>query len=485
MLSFATEFPVKASLDRGVFIAELIAWLRGMESSSIFDALHNIDLDNDLAHLVGGNKEELRIRELMHDNILEAIGFRHDIQDDSGRLWRTEAVLKQKEYETSERVVRIRTQCIAKTPGAMLGIPKKPFFIKSIINDGYAGIDNVLQVTDNPIWLQESGSDLDLAKYIITGKASYNLPIIYISADNNNKWIFSKNQIIKLAFDLGGIAHVVVEPSKEFSFKIQEIIDDRNVYGGAIAISTPDRGVVRSFYLGWKFDSPNMIFDTVRSDVIAIRGQMPARGWDWTELQEQALRRQRERERNRLGASELESLYEEENNYLRDRIKQLEDDILSYAPRTLSSSNDDDLNFSKISEKVGPEIYPGEFGDRIRMAMKECIARSDQFGLDARSKVVFEAFISHSEPSVRLKELLDELEASAKDPKRMASVLSSLLVMHGYQNKSNNKHLRFEPRDGYSGLDNITIANTPSDYHSLQNLRKQIERTLGLSKLSK
>ena len=64
----------------------------------------------------------------------------------------------------------------------------------------------------------------------------------------------------------------------------------------------------------------------------------------------------------------------------------------------------------------------------------------------------------------------------------MTTELTELLARHGYHEKSDNKHVRLEA--DLAGLDTITVSKTPSDDRGLKNLRKQVERTLGLTKLA-
>jgi hypothetical protein len=210
---------------------------------------------------------------------------------------------------------------------------------------------------------------------------------------------------------------------------------------------------------------------------------MPAFGWDWTELQEQALRAQRERDRSRLSAEESEQLFVEEIENLQDKIRQLEQQVSSYP---VDSVGTDDAEFStdNLVGRIGPEVYSGEISDRLRFAAKTTLSVADQIGRDERSRAILQRIVDRLPVSPALGELSQDLARATKDPKRVASELISLLGRHGYSEKSDNKHIRLEANKGYDGLDAITLPKTPSENRGLKNLRKQIERTLGLTKLS-
>ena len=92
MLTSATEFPVKGTLSRSQFIAEIVAWLRGNSSSSVLDDGGALDADEVFAHLTSPTGEALKFREVDSGGS-KLVGFRHDLPDAEGRVWRTEGVL--------------------------------------------------------------------------------------------------------------------------------------------------------------------------------------------------------------------------------------------------------------------------------------------------------------------------------------------------------------------------------------------------------
>jgi hypothetical protein len=482
MAAFATEFPVKRIAERGTFLAQVISWLQGTNYSTVFDNPINTDLGGDWAQIETRSGEELRLREFRDDTNVWAMGFRHDFPDGQGRLWRTEAVLRRAKADVEQDIIRLRTQCIAQDPNARLEAPRKPYLVKAMLRDQWGGLDRELSVSDQPHWLGDSGAALATANTITNGGGTHYLPVVYISAIGPENWLLSKDQIEKLAYDLGGVAHVAVESTRAFSFRLRDMADGRNAYGGTIGIAIPGRGLIRRFFLGIHYTDLDELQLGVRTAAIAIRGEMPAEGWDWTELQEQALRYQRVRDRKRLSDRETIELYEGEVENLKDRINQLEAQISTREP-TAAIEIDEGLLPALLVSKIGPEIYPGEFSDRIRLAVRECAARAELISLDKRSAQVFQEIAAHLPTSAALSELREDLKRATKDPKRVTSEMVRLLSRHGYREKSDNKHVRLQAMERYVGLDTITIPKTPSDARGLINLRKQIERTLGLNKL--
>lgn len=482
MLPFSTEFPVLPSANRAAFVAEVVAWISGMEHQTVLSRGSEAELDGANVHVRSSTGEELRMRELRTGDGWTAIGIRHDLPDDLGRSWRTECVLKRSAADGGQDLVRLRTQCIATMPGARLDTPRKPYLIKALLKSGWGGTDQGIGVSDQPVWLEGTDAGIATAKSVTLGEAAKWLPTVYVSATGNGSWLLSRQEIEKLAYDLGGVAHVVVEPDRAFSFRLRDETKGRNAYGGTVGLSAPGQGIIRRYYLGWQIDDGKELSAAIVAGASSLRSQMPAFGWDWTELQEQALRVQREREKDSLTEAEWNQLYQEQVDNLLERIRELEQQ-LSVNPAASVGTDDAEFSIDNLVKRVGPEIYSGEISDRLRFAAKTTLSIAEQIGLDARSRAILQRVVERLPASPALAELSKDLERATKDPKRVARELTSLLARYGYSEKSDNKHIRLEAKKGFEGLDAITLPKTPSDNRGLKNLQKQIARTLGISKL--
>jgi hypothetical protein len=282
-------------------VAEVVAWIRSIEHQTVLSSKSEAELDGANVHIRSNIGEELRVRELRTGDDWTAIGIRLDLPDDLGRVWRTECVLKRGAAEGGQDLIRLRTQCIAAAPGARLDTPRKPYLIKALLKNGWGGRDQQFNVTDQPVWIENDDSGLASAKSVTQGEAAKWLPSVYVSATGVSSWLLSKREIEKLAYDLGGVAHVVVEPDRAFSFLLRDKTEGRNAYGGTVGLSVPGQGIVRRYYLGWQIEDGKELAAAIVAATSNLRSQMPAFGWDWTELQEQALRVQREREKDSLG----------------------------------------------------------------------------------------------------------------------------------------------------------------------------------------
>ena len=163
--------------NKATFVSEVTSWLDGIRASNILGSASKRELDSENGYLRTDEGEELCFRELRDTSQWTALGFRHDLPDREGRIWRTEGVLRRANPDLEQDMVRIRTECIAKSSGALLTSPKKPHLIKSLIQNGRCGIDGNLSVTDEPVWLENSLEGIKLAKQVTLGEASKSLSL--------------------------------------------------------------------------------------------------------------------------------------------------------------------------------------------------------------------------------------------------------------------------------------------------------------------
>lgn len=482
MIPFATEFAVKP-FERAEFIALVIGWLQGTDYCELFGKDADADLSAEQAYIRAPSGEEITFQELKEKSSTQAIGFRYQRPDEQGRLWRTEFVVTQGDLVEDEPILRTRTQCLAHKANAKLESPKKPFILKSLIEEKRALDDGYFVVSDEVHCIDESDYSLDIVKEGMLGAGSYHLPIVYISRLDDGSFWMSEKQIRKLAFELGGVAHIVAEPSRAFSQRLRAHTNGENAYGGSVGVYLPGTKLGRKFYIGGSIRDSFDLFRWISDYCTSIRSRLPSKGWDWTELQEQALRKQRERDKERLSFQETEQLYEQEIEALKERIHELETSSLLGAD---SVTNNDE--YSKKWDQSAflidlTEFYSGEASDRLQYLLRCVLDQAEAIGLDDRSIVVAKELLKLNSPSQGLRDLKAELTKVTKDPKKYSKEVVKLLQNYGFELKSDKKHIRMEPKESLIGLGSMTIAKTPSDHRTLKNQKAHIEGCLGITKL--
>ena len=482
MSQFSTEFLVAKTFSTAQFTAQVLAWLRGMEHGCrLFDDISPSDLSGDDIELSDGDSERLHLHAFGRDKDWVATGCRHDVVAPQRRLWRTEAVLRA--LPGRGNLLRVRAQCLAVDTLVRLEVPKRTHLIRMILEDGQVAADGHITPSTTPHMLPENEEAVTLAERIVQGGASQYLPIVYVSATGDGQWALDRRALKDLALRLAGVAHVVCEPSRDFSFALRDRIDGGNVYNGTIGLAAPGSGFVHRAYLGWANPDAAALGQKVLTVATTLRSQMPSvGGWDWLDLQDAILKRQIDADRKRLTAEENENLWREELDLKEARILDLEAEL-----RDLRGNRSIDPpsggSIPSLLTTLKPEIYNGEFADRIRAALEFCLEKGGDSGWDKRSLAVFEEFLATTSMSQELEELRQDLSRATRDASRLNAELRRLLARHGFVHKSDNKHSRMEPDPDYPGLDSVTLMKTPGDRRGLDNLCSKIEGNLGLTRL--
>lgn len=113
-----------------------------------------------------------------------------------------------------------------------LRIPK---LMRMIFWQEYGGLDGNISVDDKSLIIRRN--NMGIAKEIVLNECSYMNPIVYVSPYAENGTYATNYE--KLASDLLGIAHVVVEGSPYISEMISAVTDDKNPQNGDVTIFLP------------------------------------------------------------------------------------------------------------------------------------------------------------------------------------------------------------------------------------------------------
>jgi hypothetical protein len=127
------------------------------------------------------------------------------------------------------------------------------------------------------------------------------------------------------------MAHVVVEPSRAFSFSLRTKVDDLNAYGGAIGIYWPD-GIDRSLYLplGRLADPKNLQQAVAKKIRFALLSQRFKDQTSWGSLLESKAKEriQRLKDEGSSNVDDYIAAFDEELQAKDDKISALEQEIV-------------------------------------------------------------------------------------------------------------------------------------------------------------
>ncbi|MCB1367975.1 MAG: hypothetical protein KDK00_09440 [Rhodobacteraceae bacterium] len=468
---FFTEFPVRNEFQKETLLEQFIVWISGIRGSRLKSNVLRESLKFSRgSDYFGEEKEHLRIA--CADGVGEKCsGIQYDLPDDRGRIWRTEAVL----YEPGAvRYLSIRTACLSDDLSSIIREPKRPVLVKQIIDCANGGTDGKLEVSDIPHYF--STDELEIARDVILGRASFALPVVYVSSQDDDRLPINAE---KLAYDLGGLAHVVVEPSRSFSFLLKDETGGRNPYAGAIGLALPGKPISSRLI-------PSGDENGIREEVIALvrrvfGGKVASRGKEWGELQQMLLRDARKRlsEVEQSGnVDEWIANFEQELQEKQEQIGKLKWENESLRQSVAAHLGESHLSqvLDRLRDMIG-ELYEGELLDRLRNAV--ACASSANFAVSDRDIAAMDELVSLIPQSSMSGVKLLELQR-ASNTGSTNDVISNFLREYGYTRSEKGKHIKFLPPSSFPGLGQVTMAKTPSDHRFGDNMIRDVKKALGL-----
>lgn len=224
MVLFSTKFVVSSELTQDIFIRMLSEWIASSKHYEI-----SVDYQNEPEYEVATEDKSEVLRIYRDEN---RIAVQLSKTDDSSVFTNT-YVLKVVD-ERSVMFVELTKEVLQPTmqKDSTIRIPK---LMKEIFWQEYGGMDNDIFTDDKSLIIRRN--NLNIAKGIVQNTKSYLNPIVYISPIlATGKYITNYE---RLASDLLGIAHVVVEGSPFISDLIGKETENANPSDGSIGIYFP------------------------------------------------------------------------------------------------------------------------------------------------------------------------------------------------------------------------------------------------------
>ncbi|MBI1355530.1 MAG: hypothetical protein GC160_14395 [Acidobacteria bacterium] len=467
MLSFTTELPIQHGHGPDAFLEAIQAWILGSPHTKL--------TADKLALL--GRQAEFQIQQGSDSiNILRATcgdenttGIRY-LQQNGGLEWRTTAVFSQ---DASDTWVGVTVSCEASHPAVRLPPAKKPILVKTLLERLGGASDGELRVCDSPRRLAES--EIDFASRLIAGRSACRLPIVYVSAGFQGSHILDP---VRLARDLAGMAHVVVEPSRPFSVRLKTEVDSENVYGGTIGVYWPDGGGRRSFFVGREYDSPREVARAVFNEIqVALTNRRPLERCTWAHVQETASR-QALRALRASGSQEVEKYIETFDRELAAKDQRIEDanreivrlknDIKVYQARLDAGAG----SILRIGDEQ--DLFPNEVLAIVRSTIEDGRTRVPQ---DSRRQHVLDAVLrANPEPEDIAGSMQEKLKELLRGSKGIDARVRKGLEAMGFSISKDGKHykLTFQDDDRYT----FALPSSGSDHRGGLNAASDITRML-------
>ena len=226
MLIFSTMLNIRDTMSPETFIQEVLRW----NQDSIFEENHvkNCNWNGERNIRFGNDTLWLDIEEYAEKNI---IAVRYEKLEADGVQWDTDYIINLDEMKMS---IQLHKSLLEDTH-LFFNNFSSPYFIKQLIDNQYIVPDGRLDILSVPLRITENNATL--ITDVINGHTSYNLPVVYISKD-----VVDSDPVpaAELAYKLKGIAHVLLQHTRDSNNFIRELSCNNNEYNGAIGIYYPN-----------------------------------------------------------------------------------------------------------------------------------------------------------------------------------------------------------------------------------------------------
>jgi len=467
MLSFATEFPVDPDRTTADFLQAMVTWISGSPHTGLSAEVLRDMQEKDEAHV--GNDNEGVQSLVTNSPDIDLAGLRYSRRDDDLE-WMTTVVFSR---TSSDAWVGIRVECESQHAAARLPSAKKPVVVRTVLESLGGAADGPLQIRGKAHAL--ANTDIDLAAKLIRGEAGCRLPIVYVSARFQGGYILD---VDRLAADVSGMAHVVVEPNRPFSVRLQLEVDSENVYGGTIGIYWPEGGGRRAFFLGGDYSTPGLLAGAIKDEVrTALLNRRPIARCTWAYVRETASRQaiQSLKASGSRAIDEYAEQFDQEieakNQRLEDaerEIQRLRNELRVHEARAGTTSG----GLLRLGRER--DLYPNEILGMLLDAIEDAATRVPQ---DSRRQHVLSSTLEAN----RLKE--DPLESRREQLKtllRGARTIDGKMRREfegiGFSISEDGKHFKlvFQGDDRYT----YTLPKSGSDWRGGLNAASDIARLL-------
>lgn len=466
MANFSTEFPIDPTCTVEQVVRLACKWITGSPHTKIQEAdLQDFPINSERTVAVGGEHVSLA-----HASTKDfEIGGTRWLRTEDGLQWTTSIVT----LKTPEKhLLSLQVVCEALNTAARLPRPKKPYFIRQALSELGGGADGEIPVTDQPFRLSEN--EASIAAALILGTAKNTLPIVYVSAGFREGHLVNPEELARF---VSGMAHVVVEPSRAFSFKLKVLTEAKNVFGGTVGVYWPNSQAKNSYFDDDKTPNPRAVQLEVAKDIrIALSNRRQVTLCTWANLKE-AVARNRFEQLKSVGSTELQEYIDAFDADLaakQARLDEAEGEIarLTSEIRRLSASTQSSAS-GFIQRGTEQDLYQHEIVDIIIGALTDAnrVARQG-----SRRQHVLQDLIKANPASSARQALEEEIKTLFKAYQDMDAKTKNALARLGFDLTEEGKHYKaiFQGDGRYT----FSISKTSSDHRAGKNLASDINNTL-------
>lgn len=450
--------------------------------------LKNIDICRDDEEVLAGHSYEYRSEEsgLLFRELVTTAGYGVEVitsNPDDGMMHILRCVLRELSQEKIGLSMQLHREML--NPSAYCSVKWHiPKVMKRIFWEEFGGSDNGLMTDNKSLLIRKD--NLSLAKRIICREESYFNPIVYVSPYEDTG-LYAVNYE-RLASDLLGMAHVVVEASPFVAKEVRKLTHDENPYNGACVVYLPNgekftflpsskggkqnsdiskqiieyvQSVMTATSVGVEFSFQNLLYEDLKSRVASSCGAD-------SELEKLCEELLREKDNELAQVTEQLDVTKKELYVAQSQVESLKTALKG-------GRNQCDGITLQVTET---DLYEGELQDvLLKLVQKEYRALcSDNRTKQSRKVHVLANILEQNELTGTDERLSDLLKVAVKTgtiDKRMKADLEK----EGFEiTNADNKHYKVCYKG--DGRYVMAVSTTPSDHCAGENLHSAFSNML-------
>lgn len=464
MLVFAAEFPASESGTSEDLLDCCVVWITKSPHYPWNDPLEfDVPKNSTISKEKDGHVALLGRVQIPNNE--ELSGTRYTWVENERYEWTTEIVGR---HSPLGLWVSVRLFCDALIPGLELPVPKKPYFVRSLMSELGGGPDGEFSVSDEPYYLEQD--QLDLAHRIITGQSLNEIPVAYVSSSFSSR---HRINCQRLARRISGLCHVVVEPNRPFSRALALRSNFSNVYGGAVGIYWPQSEGRHERLIPENYSSldsvENEIEEIIRRRISYARFSRAA---TWGDLQEA------------ISQKKIEQLRQSDSSSLDTYMKAFDSEVDALKSQRDRYASENERLRKEITRLQGrapgliipgteQEMYHGEFSDIVIKAIDELRKASLE---GSRQEIVLSSLLINNTPTGTSEQMSDSIKKVLSNVTRIDSNVIGQLEELGFSVEDGGKHYKAvfggDPRLSF------TLFKTASDHRAGKNLASDMIKKL-------
>jgi len=314
-------------------------------------------------------------------------------------------------------------------------------------------------------------SDCDFAAKAILGELGNYLPIIYISTKNDDSHIIDP---IKLAYWVSGLAHVVVEPNRRFSFELNKLTFSQNAYGGVIGLHWPDSLARKKYFLDEETNTGEKLQKRISFDIqAALSNKRQHTQCTWINLKEHIAKSRYEKLKNSgsTAVDEYIKSFDIELSAKQEIIDEANQEI-DKLRKEIRKYNSDKTGKTDGVISYGKEVdlYPNEIKNTIIDSLTSYVKNNTL--QNSRKNHVLSDIVGNNQFQCDAEDISSTIRKIFNDYTSMTPKIKSELLKMGFDISDEGKHHKviFQGDSRYI----FTLSKTASDHRTGKNFASDV-----------